>query len=106
MRVRVARFDRALVVRQLLPEVQIVVPVPGALREQRPKQVDIRTDSLPAVVQPRSQALFQVPGRRVEGTVQRLGIPFERVAIGHCLLANVYEIEPGARLDLQTQFDR
>src|SRR5207249_10480446 len=77
----------------------------GTGRKQRLKQPDVRRDAEPRPGQPIGETLFQVPGGRVERTVQRLRIAIEDFAMRPGAAADIDELESRAGLDFKAQFN-
>ena len=67
VRVGVARLDRPLRRRQVLPAIELIVLVAGPLGEHRAKDLEVGRDRRLVVArQPRGQALLEIPGGRVK----------------------------------------
>ena len=81
------------------------MPVTRSGGEERLEKADVRRDSQPRSRQPRGETLFQVPGGGVKGTVKSPRIPIEGFAVRPRVAANIDELEPRTRLDLEAQFN-
>ena len=72
VRIGVLRLVALLLVGQLVAQLQLVVLVAGAFREDRLEDLHERLDArLAFLLEPRRQALIEVAGGRVEGAVER-----------------------------------
>ena len=67
MGIAIARFDDLLFFRQLGPQIDLVVTVFGALREQGAKRMEEPGQQVPIVVHPERETAVEIACRRVEG---------------------------------------
>ena len=107
MRIGVPRLHRPFLGRQILPSVKLVVLVAGALREHCPEDFNVRGNRVGLASQARREALLQITCSRVERVVKVVRIVVEQSAVdGAKTLADVDDVEPRARRELECDLDR
>jgi hypothetical protein len=107
MRVAVGRLHAFLLGRQLGAKVEIIVLVAGVRGKYRLKEVQIRLQAGAARRKARGKALRQVAGRRMWRDVQAAREPVEGVAVrGGCHRADINDVDPRARANVQCGFER
>ena len=80
MGIAVPRLGLALVLGQLLAQVELVVVVGPVGGKQRPEGAEEEVQPIAAVVQPRQEAVVQVARGGVERAVEGPSVPGEEVA--------------------------
>ena len=107
VRVGVARLRGPLLIRELGPEVQLVVGIAGVGGKELLEHLQVVLDFLAVVLEDRRDAPVEVARRRVVRDVARLGVPRE---VGAELLVqpapDVEEVEARCRLDAQRGVER
>jgi hypothetical protein len=106
MRIRIPRLFWFLRIGELGSSLELVVLVPGALREHRPENVDVGHYAVSLLIQARRKALIEVACGRMEGTAKRPRIRVERAAVaGGDHASNVDNVDPGAWSKLECELD-
>ena len=107
MGVGVGRLGGTFGRRELLPEVNLIVEVPGALGEHGAEDLEVWTDRLRAVGENGRQALRQESCRGVPGQAEAPGVGVERGAEGlGGARPDVDDVEPRAGSDLEGEFKK
>ncbi len=107
MRIGVLRLLGLLRLGQLRPPVDLVVLVPGALREHRPEDVDVGHHAAAAMDEPGREALVEIARRRMERAAEGFWVGVEAVAepLGH-QAADVDDVHPRTGNELEVELDR
>ena len=107
VRVGVARLDGALLRRQIVAPIELIVFVAGALGKHGPEHLDVRGDGILLARQTRREALLEITRRRVKRVIEVSRIDVEQVAMRRPQpFANVDDVEPGPRRELERDLDR
>ena len=103
VRVGVAGLDRPLCRVEIVTALEPVVLVAGALGKQGPERLEIRRNVLRA--QTRGQAAVQKARRSCGTTSTAAGIGGQRLVLGGEMSAEIDEVEPRARRELDRQVE-
>ena len=82
MGVGVGRLDCPLSVRKFFAQVELVVFISSPLWEYVSEKCEVRAQAVVLSVQPRSEALIEIPGGGVIRAIERLWKSFEHISMG------------------------